>query len=68
VEAIDRSGERRRLLAQREIELHRKKPPTFDLDVLVGDTLDGGGIGAPSDGHNTFLREINLSSKRTGKL
>ena len=32
-----------------------------DLNVLVGDTLDGGGIGAPSDGHNTFLRDQSLA-------
>jgi len=31
-----------------------------DLNVLVGDTLDGGGIGAPSSGHNTFLRDQSL--------
>ena len=31
-----------------------------DLNVLVGDTLDGGGIGAPSDGHNTYLRDQSL--------
>ena len=31
-----------------------------DLNVLVGDTLDGGGIGAPSGGHNTFLRDQSL--------
>ena len=31
-----------------------------DKNVLVGDTLDGGGIGAPSDGHNTFLRDQSL--------
>jgi hypothetical protein len=31
-----------------------------DLNVLVGDTLDGGGIGVPSDGHNTFLRDQSL--------
>lgn len=28
-----------------------------DLNVLVGNTLDGGGIGAPSSGHNLFLRD-----------
>jgi hypothetical protein len=33
---------------------------TRDANVLVGDTLDGGGIGAPSDGHNTFLRDQSL--------
>ncbi len=32
-----------------------------DLNVLVGDTLDGGGIGGPSGGHNTFLRDQSLS-------
>jgi hypothetical protein len=31
-----------------------------DLNVLVGDTLDGGGIGAPSSGHDTFLRDQSL--------
>jgi carboxypeptidase family protein len=31
-----------------------------DLNTLVGDTLDGGGIGAPSSGHNTFLRDQSL--------
>jgi Carboxypeptidase regulatory-like domain/TonB dependent receptor len=31
-----------------------------DLNVLVGDTLDGGGIGAPSSGHNNFLRDQSV--------
>ncbi len=31
-----------------------------DFNVLVGNTLDGGGIGAPSSGHNTFLRDQSL--------
>ena len=31
-----------------------------NLNVLVGDTLDGGGIGAPSSGHNNFLRDQSL--------
>jgi hypothetical protein len=30
------------------------------LNMLVGDTLDGGGIGAPSSGHNGFLRDQSL--------
>src|ERR1700674_5058235 len=30
------------------------------LGVLVGDTLDGGGIGAPSSGHNNYLRDQSL--------
>jgi hypothetical protein len=31
-----------------------------NLNTLVGDTLDGGGIGAPSSGHDTFLRDQSL--------
>ncbi|MBZ5541479.1 MAG: TonB-dependent receptor [Acidobacteriia bacterium] len=30
------------------------------LNVLMGDTLDGGGIGAPSSAHNNFLRDQSL--------
>ena len=37
--------------------LHYSVLDARDLNVLVGDTLDGGGIGAPSGGHNTFLRD-----------
>ncbi|MBZ5502416.1 MAG: TonB-dependent receptor [Acidobacteriia bacterium] len=39
-----------------------------DLNVLVGDTLDGGGIGAPSSGHNTFLRDQSLSGSLSSVL
>jgi outer membrane receptor protein involved in Fe transport len=31
-----------------------------DLNQLVGNTLDGGGIGAPSSGHDVFLRDQSL--------
>ena len=31
-----------------------------NLNVLVGDTLDGGGIGAPSSGHDGFIRDQSL--------
>jgi len=31
-----------------------------DTNVLVGATLDGGGIGAPSSGHNSFIRDQSL--------
>jgi len=31
-----------------------------DLNQLVGSTLDGGGIGAPSSGHDVFLRDQSL--------
>jgi Carboxypeptidase regulatory-like domain/TonB dependent receptor len=39
-----------------------------DLNVLVGDTLDGGGIGAPSSGHNTFLRDQSLAGSLSSVL
>src|ERR1700723_2809824 len=31
-----------------------------DLNQLVGSTLDGGGIGAPSSGHDVFLRDQSV--------
>ncbi|MGB6461856.1 MAG: TonB-dependent receptor [Candidatus Acidiferrum sp.] len=31
-----------------------------ELNLLVGDTLDGGGVGAPSSGHNAFIRDQDL--------
>ncbi len=39
-----------------------------DLNVLVGDTLDGGGIGAPSSGHDTFLRDQTLAGSLNSVL
>jgi hypothetical protein len=42
------------------LNVHYDITDARDLGVLVGDTLDGGGIGAPSDGHNTFLRDQSL--------
>ncbi len=42
------------------LQIHYGVVDARDLNVLVGDTLDGGGIGAPSDGHNTFLRDQSL--------
>ena len=42
------------------LNIHYGVVDTRDLNVLVGDTLDGGGIGAPSDGHNTYLRDQSL--------
>lgn len=42
------------------LTIHYGIVDTRDMSVLVGDTLDGGGIGAPSDGHNTFLRDQSL--------
>jgi hypothetical protein len=39
-----------------------------NLNVLVGDTLDGGGIGAPSSGHNNYLRDQALVDSVTSQL
>jgi hypothetical protein len=40
--------------------LHYGVVDSRNLNTLVGDTLDGGGIGAPSSGHDTFLRDQSL--------
>jgi hypothetical protein len=37
-------------------------------NLLVGATLDGGGIGAPSSGHNAFLRDQSLVGSLTSQL
>jgi hypothetical protein len=39
-----------------------------NLNMLVGDTLDGGGIGAPSSGRNGFLRDQALVGSWTSVL
>jgi len=31
-----------------------------ELNLLVGDTLDGGGLGTPSSGHDAFIRDQSL--------
>ena len=36
-----------------------------DLNTLVGNTLDGGGLGAPSSGHNLFFRDQSLAGTLT---
>lgn len=42
------------------LSIHYTVVDARDRNVLVGDTLDGGGIGGPSGGHNTFLRDQSL--------
>jgi len=37
-------------------------------NVLMGDTLDGGGIGAPSSAHNNFLRDQSLVGTLSSQL
>lgn len=39
-----------------------------DLNMLVGETLDGGGIGAPSSGRNGLLRDQALVATWTSQL
>ena len=39
-----------------------------DLNQLVGATLDGGGIGAPSSGHDVFLNDQSLHGTFTSQL
>src|SRR5262245_11808858 len=39
-----------------------------DLNQLVGATLDGGGIGAPSSGHNVFLSDQSLAGTVTSQI
>jgi len=42
------------------------------LNLLVGNTVDGGGVAAPSDGHNAFILDnslvANLTSTRSANL
>jgi hypothetical protein len=47
--------------ASNRVSVHYNVFDARDLNTLVGDTLDGGGIGAPSSGHNTFLRDQSLA-------
>jgi hypothetical protein len=39
-----------------------------DLNVLVGDTLDGGGLAASSSGHHNFLRDQSLVGTLSSQL
>jgi hypothetical protein len=39
-----------------------------NLNVLVGDTLDGGGLAASSSGHNNFLRDQSLVGSISSQL
>ncbi len=48
------------ITSSNRLGLHYSVVDARDLNVLVGDTLDGGGIGAPSGGHHTFLRDQTL--------
>lgn len=56
------------LSANNRLALHYSVLDGRDLNVLVGDTLDGGGIGTPSGGHNTFLRDQSLAGSLNSLL
>jgi len=55
-------NDRQRLSVRYNIEHAR------DLNQLVGNTLDGGGIGAPSSGHNVFLLDQSLVGTVSSQL
>jgi hypothetical protein len=63
-------------IAKLDYQLNQKHRLSFryniedarDLNVLVGNTLDGGGIGAPSSGHNLFLRDQSLVGTVSSQL
>src|SRR6202453_1079253 len=48
------------LNASNHLSLRYNSEDGRGLNELVGSTLDGGGIGAPSSGHNLFLRDQSL--------
>jgi hypothetical protein len=39
-----------------------------ELNLLVGDTLDGGGLGAPSSGHNALIRDQSLVANLSSQI
>ena len=39
-----------------------------ELNLLVGDTLDGGGLGAPSSGHDAFIRDQSLVGNLSSQI
>ena len=50
----------RQLNATNRLSVRYSIQDSTTLNTLVGETLDGGGIGAPSSGHNGFLRDQAL--------
>ena len=56
------------LRAQHQLSLRYNIEDGRDLNQLVGATLDGGGIGGPSSGHNVFLRDQSLAGTVTSQI
>jgi outer membrane receptor protein involved in Fe transport len=54
--------------ANTQLSLRYNIEDARDLNQLVGATLDGGGIGAPSSGHNVFLRDQSLAGTLTSQI
>jgi hypothetical protein len=54
--------------ANNRLSVHYNIEDARDLNQLVGSTLDGGGIGAPSSGHNLFLRDQSLVGTVTSQF
>ena len=50
------------------LSLHYSIQNATDLNMLVGDTLDGGGVGAPSSGRNGLLRDQALVGTWTSTI
>jgi len=50
------------------LSIHYLIEDSTALNMLVGDTLDGGGIGAPSSGRNGFLRDQSLVGTWTSTI
>ena len=56
------------LRAQHQLSLRYNIEDGRDLNQLVGATLDGGGIGGPSSGHNVFVRDQSLAGTVTSQI
>ena len=58
----------RELNARNRLSVRYSIEDSTALNMLVGDTLDGGGIGAPSSGHDGFLRDQSLVGTWTSTI
>ncbi len=54
--------------ANNRLSLHYNIEDARDTNLLVGSTLDGGGIGAPSSGHDLYLRDQSLVGTVTSQF
>jgi outer membrane receptor protein involved in Fe transport len=54
--------------ANNRLSVHYNIEDARDTNLLVGNTLDGGGIGAPSSGHDLYLRDQSLVGTVTSQF